>query len=126
MASTWTSAVTVKLQVGVGPAQAPLQPTKRWCKDGSAVRLTGAPTGSRVVHSAPQSMWPLASATRPWPGPLRVTVTACVITSKSAPTPRSPFIVRRHSPVPVQAPVQPPNVEVVPGAAVSRTDAPKA
>ena len=115
---TVAAAPTVTVQAPA-PAQAPLQPPKVEPASGVAVSVNWAPGATASLQSAPQAMPAGALETVPEPAPLRLTVSVTGISVNVAVTVVPALTVTVQSPVPVQAPLQPANVEPAAGVAVS-------
>jgi hypothetical protein len=128
VAVTVRAAVIATVQVAV-PVQAPLQPANTEPAAGAAVSVTDAPLLNAKLHSVPQLIPAGDEVTVPVPLPARVTVAVNVVVPdvlNVAVTARATVIETVHVLVPVQAPLQPANVDPPAAAAVSVTDAPLA
>jgi hypothetical protein len=106
------------------PLQTPLQPAKVEPAAGAAVKVTTVPLENEAEHVAPQEMPAGVLVTVPLPVPDLVTLRGKVCSAKVAVTERAALIVTVQVPVPVQAPLQPVNVEPVAGAAVKAITVP--
>lgn len=129
VAVTARAAVMATVHVVVVPVQAPLQPANTEPAAGAAVSVTDAPLLNAKLHSVPQLIPAGDEVTLPVPLPARVTVAVNVVVPdvlNVAVTARATVIETVHVLVPVQAPLQPANVEPLAAAAVSVTDAPLA
>ncbi len=115
---------------GPVPAQAPLQPAKVAPAAGVAVRVTVLPDAMLALQVLPQSMPLGEDVTVPVALPTFATVRVYVVWTGCVPnvavTLRAAVMLTVHGPVPVQAPLQPANVEPVPAAAVRVTAVPAA
>lgn len=107
------------------PEQSPDQPVNVDPAAGAAVSVTSVPSAKLFEHVAPQLIPLGLDVTVPVPVPAFVTVKSCG-EPKLAKTPRAPFIVTVHVPVPVQSPLQPRKFEPPLGVAVSVTIVPSA
>ena len=108
--------VTLQLPV---PVQAPLQPLNTEVVSGDAVNVITCPVVKGDEQSAPQSTPAGLEVTRPSPTPVRVTFMGKVLLVKEALAVFAASIVTVHVPVPLQAPDQPLNWEVLSGVAVN-------
>src|SRR6185437_7572463 len=108
------------------PLQAPLQPANVELESGVAVKLTTVPFAKLAEHIAPQEIPAGELATVPVPVPLLATVrvNGPGFAVKFALTDFAASMVTLHAPVPLQAPLQPANVEPESGVAVKFTTAP--
>jgi hypothetical protein len=106
------------------PVQAPLQFPNVEPASGVAVSVTAVPGVTDCEHVAPQLMPAGLLVTVPEPVPFFVTVSVTGVAVNVAVTDVSALTVTTHVPVPVQAPLQPANVEPVAAAAVNVTDVP--
>jgi hypothetical protein len=110
LAVTAVAAVIVRLQVGVVPEQAPAQLVKVAPVDGVAVRVTAVLGTKFAVHELDgQLIPPTLLVTFPEPVTDRVSA-SCPAAVKLAPTVCAADMVTVQAPVPVQLPLQPPNV----------------
>ena len=127
VAVTARAAVIDRTQFPV-PVQAPLQPAKAEPVAAAAVRVTDAPLAKLALQVAPQLMPPVFDVTVPAPVPFLATVSAklAVVLLNVAVTLRACVIDTAQVPVPLQAPLQPANVEPPAAAAVSVTLVPVA
>jgi len=111
------------------PVQAPLQPAKVEPASGIASRVTLAPLVKLALQTPPQLMPAGLEATIPVPVPFLVTLSVEVLggvaAANVAVTLWAAVIVTAQLPVPVQAPLQPVNVEPVAGVAVRVTFVPR-
>jgi len=104
------------------PLQAPLQPVNVDPAAGLAVSTTVLPLAKLAEQTAPQLIPDGLLVTLPVPAPARVTFKANVgATPKVAVTACACVMATEHEPVPLQAPLQPVNVEPAAGLAVSTT-----
>jgi hypothetical protein len=110
------------------PVQAPPQPVNVEPAEAAAVIVTDVPLAKFALHVAPQFTPDGVDVTVPAPVPDFVTVSAKLVVEllNVAVTERATVIETVHVLVPVQAPLQPANVEPPAAAAVSVTDAPLA
>jgi hypothetical protein len=108
------------------PLQAPLQPANVEPVSGAAVKLTTVPLAKLAEHVAPQEIPEGVLVTVPVPVPLLATVRVKGpgFAVKLALTDFAASMVTLHAPVPLQAPLQPANVEPESGVAVRFTTAP--
>ena len=111
-------------QVPVPAHPAPVQPSNTLPGAASAVSVTTVPSGKLAVHVPGHAMPGGVEETPPVPFPDRLTVSGNVCVSNVAVTDCAAFIVTTQLPVPVQAPLQPVNVDPVAGVAVSVTTLP--
>jgi hypothetical protein len=111
------------VQVDV-PVQAPPQPVNIEPAAGVAVSVTPVPLAYASVQSVPHSMPAGALRTVPLPAPARLTVRLTGASPNVAVTVAAAVIVTVQPAVPVQAPLQPVNVEPAAGAAASATTVP--
>jgi hypothetical protein len=127
VAVTDCAAVIETVQVPV-PVQAPLQPANVEPLAAEAVSVTEVPLAKLALHVLPQLMPDGEEVTVPVPVPARVTVRVWVVALvlKVAVTDRAAVIETVQVPVPVQAPLQPANVEPLAAEAVSVTEVPLA
>jgi len=123
VAVTDLAALMVTVHVPV-PLQAPLQPANVEPEAAAAVRVTEVPLLKFAVQVLGQLMPLGLLVTVPLPVPASVTVNAKVTKLNVAVTDLAALIVTVHVPVPVQAPLQPANVEPEAAAAVRVTEAP--
>lgn len=124
VAVTDSTALIVTTQLPV-PLHAPLQPANVEPEFDVSVKVTCAPLAKfaeQVLgHRIPDGLLD----TVPLPVPAGVTVNAnVVVVLNVAVTDFAAVIVTEHVPVPVQAPLQPANVEPLPAAAVNVTEVP--
>jgi LEA14-like dessication related protein len=105
------------------PLQAPLQPANVEPESGVAVKLTTVPLAKFAEHVVPQEIPGGELATVPVPVPLFATVRVkgAELAVKFALTDFAASMVTLHAPVPLQAPLQPANVEPESGVAVKLT-----
>ena len=127
VAVTARAAVIDTVQAPV-PVHAPLQPANVEPLAAAAVSVTEVPLAKFALQVAPQLMPAGDEVTVPVPVPAFVTLSANVVAEllKVAVTERAAVIDTVQAPVPVQAPLQPANVEPLAAAGVSVTDAPLA
>jgi len=121
------AASMVTLQAPV-PLQAPLQPANVEPESGLAVKLTTAPLAKLAEHVVPQEIPEGVLVTVPVPAPLLATVRVKSpgLAVKFALTDFAASMVTLQAPVPLQAPLQPANVEPGSGVAVKLTAVPLA
>jgi hypothetical protein len=119
------AASMVTLQVPV-PLQAPLQPANVEPESGVAVKFTTVSLAKLAEHVAPQEIPAGELATVPVPAPVLATVRVKGpgLAVKLALTDFAASMVTLQAPVPLQAPLQPANVEPESGVAVKFTTAP--
>ena len=115
VAVTDGAALIVTVQAPV-PVQAPLQPRERRARRRCGGQCDHGAVGVRAGTSAPHEMPAGALVTVPLPVPVLVTVSAKSGGMKVAVTDVAALIVTVQAPVPVQAPLQPVNVEPAAGA----------
>ena len=110
------------------PLQSPLQPANVWEKPGVGVRATWVPSAKLAEHVDPQLIPAGLLVTVPDPVPFFATVNARVTGTvlNVAVTDRVWLIATTHAPVPLQAPLQPANVEPEAGVGVRVTWVPSA
>jgi hypothetical protein len=127
VALTDFAASMVRLHAPV-PLHAPLQPAKVEPESGVAAKLTTVPFAKLAEHVVPQEIPDGVLVTVPVPAPLLATVRVKGpgFAVKFALTDFAASMVTLHAPVPLQAPPQPANVELEPGAAVKLTTVPLA
>jgi hypothetical protein len=115
----------VTLQAPV-PLQAPPQPANVELESGAAAKLTTVPLAKLAEHVVPQEIPEGVLVTAPVPVPLldTVRVKGPAFAVKVAPTDLAASMVTLQAPVPVQAPLQPANVEPESGVAVRFTTVP--
>jgi hypothetical protein len=108
------------------PLQAPPQPAKVEPESGVAAKLTTVPLAKLAEHVVPQEVPEGVLVTVPVPSPLldTVRVKGPAFVLKFAPTDFAASMVTLQAPVPVQAPLQPANVEPESGVAVKFTTEP--
>jgi hypothetical protein len=126
---TARAAVIETVHVEAEPEQAPLQPPNTEPDDGAAVNVTEAPLLNAKLHNVPQLTPAGVEVTVPVPLPALVTVAVNVVVPEVlnvAVIARATVIETVHVLVPLQAPLQPANVEPLAAAAVSVTEAPLA
>jgi hypothetical protein len=127
-ALTVRAALMETVQVPVPEQPPPLQPVNVAVEDGMAVKVTSVPLLNDAVQVAPQSMPAGELVTVPGPKPDRSAVSTKleveVFRVKLAPTDLAALIVTVQAPVPEQLPLQPVNVAVDDGVAVSVTTVP--
>ena len=125
-AATFVSAPSVTVQVPV-PVHAPDHPTNVEsvvaAELGVAVNVMLVPVATVSVQSTPQVM--PVPVTVPAPLPIFETVSVKVSSVNVAVTLRPPVIVSMQGEVPVQAPLQPVNVEPVAGVAINVSGVPQ-
>jgi hypothetical protein len=121
VAVTAVAALIVHAHVAAVPLQAPLQPAKTDPEAAVAVSVTGVPTARDSAQSAPQAMPAGALVTVPEPVPFFVTESATggARAVNVAVTALAAFTVTVHDPLPLQAPLQPVNVDPEAAVAVS-------
>jgi hypothetical protein len=118
------SSVIASVQVAAVPLQAPVQPVNVEPAAAAAVSVTVAPFVKPAPQVAPQAMPAGLLVTVPLPLPAFATASSA-LTVKTAVALRSPVIASvQVAAVPLQAPVQPVNVEPAAAAAVNVTVAP--
>jgi hypothetical protein len=127
VALTDFAASMVTLQAPV-PLQAPLQPANVEPESGTAVKLTTVPLAKLAEHVVPQEIPEGVLVTVPVPAPLLATVRVKGpgFAVKFALTDFAASMVTLQAPVPLQAPLQPANVEPESGTAVKLTTVPLA
>jgi hypothetical protein len=113
--------VTVHVPV---PVQAPLHPVKVEPDAAVAVSVTVVPSSNDAEHVAPHVIPGGELDTDPEPEPAVVTASVSATSANVAFRVWSLFIGTVHVPVPLQAPLQPVNVEPAAAVAVSVTTAP--
>ena len=125
VAVTERAAVICTVQLLV-PVQAPLQPAKVEPLAAAAVSVTEVPLEKLALQVLPQLMPVGVEVTVPAPLPALVTPSTKVLAVllNVAVTARAAVIDTVQAPVPLQAPLQPTNVEPLAAAAVSVTEAP--
>ena len=123
VAVTLWAALIVTVQVPV-PVQPPLQPVNVEPVAGVAVSVTAVPLANAAEQVAPHEMPVGELETVPLPVPAFVTARVNGCSANVAVTDVAAVIVVVHVPEPVQAPLQPENVEPVAGDAVRVTAAP--
>src|SRR5271165_111426 len=101
------------------PVQAPLHPVKAEPAAEVAVSITGPLNDAEQV--VPQLIPAGVLVTVPVPDPLKITVRGYVVKAKVAVTDCAWVMFTEHVPVPVQASLQPMNVDPAAGVAVSVT-----
>jgi hypothetical protein len=108
------------------PLQAPPQPANVEPESGAAVKLTTVPLAKLAEHVVPQEIPAGELATVPVPVPVLATVRVKGpgFAVKFALTDFAASMVTLQAPVPLQAPLQPANVEPESGAAVKLTTVP--
>jgi len=108
------------------PLHAPLQPANVEPESGVAAKLTTVPFAKLAEHVGPQEIPEGVLATVPVPVPplATVRVKGPGFAVKFALTDFAASMVTLHAPVPLQAPLQPANVEPESGAAVKLTTVP--
>jgi hypothetical protein len=129
VAVTVVSAESVTTQGSVPVQPAPVQPVKVELPEGAAVKVTAVPAGNAPGQEPVEQLMPAGElVTVPVPAPATATVRLNVepsLTENVAVTLRTWDIFTEQEPVPVQAPPQPPKMELLAGAALSVTDAPE-
>lgn len=125
VAVTLRAAVIDNVQFPV-PVHSPLQPANVEPLAGAALSVTDVPFAKFAAHVLPQLMPAGEDVTVPVPLPIFVTLSERVVAEllKVAVTERAAVIDTVQAPVPLQAPLQPPNVDPLAVAAVSVTDVP--
>jgi hypothetical protein len=126
VAVTLRAAVIDNAQFPV-PLQSPLHPANVEPLAAVALSVTDVPFAKFVVHVLPQLIPAGEDVTVPVPVPIFVMLSERVVVPdvlKVAVTERAAVIDTVQAAVPVQAPLQPPNVEPLAAAAVSVTDVP--
>jgi hypothetical protein len=108
------------------PLQAPPQPANVEPESGVAAKFTTVPLAKLAEHVVPQEIPEGVLVTAPVPVPLldTVRVKGPALAVKVAPTDLAASMVTVQAPVPVQAPLQPANVEPESGVAVRFTTVP--
>jgi hypothetical protein len=124
VAVTVVAALTVTAQVPVPVQPPPLQPANVEPAAGVAVSVSAVPGVTVSEQSLPQPMPAGELATVPEPVPLLATVSVTGARLKVAVTVVAALTVTAQVPVPVQAPLQPANVEPAAGVAARVNDAP--
>jgi hypothetical protein len=126
VAVTARAAVIDTVQAPV-PVHAPLQPAKLAPLPAAAVSVTEVPLAKLALQVLPQLMPPVLDVTVPVPLPAFVTLSVklAVELLNAAVTARAAVIdTVQVVAVPVQAPLQPPNVDPLAAVAVSVTEVP--
>ena len=126
VAVTLSAALIVTTHDPVPVQPAPLQPANVEPEPAAAVSVTVDPLLKFALQVAPQLIPAGALVTVPVPLPAFVTVKANCVAVNVAVTLSAALIVTEHDPVPVHAPLQPPNVEPLAGVAVNVTCVPLA
>ena len=106
------------------PVQSPDQPVNDEPASGDAVSVTVAPWANVSLQMKPQAIPAGDDETEPLPVPAFATDSALNATENVAVTLFAASIVNVHEPVPEHAPLQPANVELASGVAVSVTTSP--
>jgi hypothetical protein len=127
-AFTDIAAFIVTVQVPVPEQPPPLQPVNVAVAEGRAVSVTSVPLVNDAEQVAPQLMPAGELTTSPGPKPersaVRTKLEVEVLRAKFAVTDLAALIVTVQAPVPEQLPLQPVNVAVADGVAVSVTTVP--
>ena len=125
VAVTVISPSTGKLQVVEVLVHSPVQPTKRELPSASAFRRTMSPASKEELHVAPQASAPSLEIV-PSPSPAFSIVTSNFFFTNLAVTVLTPEALTTQVALPEHPPLQPSNVELVSGDALSVTFLPGA